>query len=73
MERFFFRISEWAPERGQEGSFSRASGRIIWCTSWVLPWEGWMPCWPRCYDSHAHPVAASGPSTRWQLRAYEGV
>jgi hypothetical protein len=29
----FFRISAWAPERGQEDSFSRASGRIIRCTS----------------------------------------
>jgi hypothetical protein len=26
---FFFRISEWAWERGWEGGFSRASGRII--------------------------------------------
>ena len=32
-----------------------------------------MPCWPRCYSRHVHPVAASGPNTCWPLRAYECV
>jgi len=38
-----------------EGWFSRTSGRIIWCTCWVLPRVGLVLCWLRCYDRHAHP------------------